>query len=422
MDRDYSRSPRGIGSGMGADNVDIMRLVVQREQARQQKDWALADNFRERLAALGVTLFDKNSSWKAADGRSGRIPSFTEVENGGGNADVVMQAMEDKANNIPAPPVYSSDSEEGQIKNLIQQREQARGSKDFTRSDQIRDELKGMGVDIYDKDKIWKSKSGLCGVVLGYRTGNSPCPTDVEISTLVQQREKARQTSDWTMGDMIRDELKQWGVSIYDKDKVWKCSDGRSGPVPAWTNDGTSGPQPHGAHGAMVPMVQSNVQMHAQTHNLNQLIAACVANAQNPATSARTMALLQQAAQPAYGAAPVMAYGGAPAPHARAQPHKPPPSGPSRTKSEFGAPGSELNEAMKFCRECQVSQRRVQDHEVLWLVEVREKLRRDKDFAGADSLRQTFRSNIGLELYEKEKSWVMSDGRRGEIPAWTTLG
>jgi len=120
-DRDHSRTPRGHGANGGSE--DIMRVVVQREQARLQKDFSQADSFREQLGAMGVQLFDKTNSWKAADGRTGRIPTFSEVENGAGSPDAVISMMEDKVH--IQPPAYSMDSEEGQIKSLVRQREEA---------------------------------------------------------------------------------------------------------------------------------------------------------------------------------------------------------------------------------------------------------------------------------------------------------
>jgi hypothetical protein len=386
---------------------EITRLVVQREQARLQKDFTLADEFRNRLGNLGVRLDDKASSWKSADGRTGRIPSFTEVENGAGDPDAVVDALLHSGGQAP---VYSNDSEEGQIKNLVRQREEARSAKEFGRSDQIRDELKAMGVDVFDKDKIWKSKDGLCGVVIGYSAGSGggPCPTDTEITTLVQQREKARANSDWDMADMIRNELKQWGVDIFDKDKVWRTSDGRSGGVPQWKNLGVQcqKPQPMG-----YPMPPPVPQV-----NLDQLFAACAANARNPATSARTIALLQEAAAPPtrqhYGAPPPQYYA-APPPQYNVPPPRQSSSGHSRTDSRS------VNDALKFCTDHKADYTEYDD--IMWLLGVREKLRRDKDYAGADKLRDAYRANLGLELQEKEKAWSMSDGRRGEIPPWDSL-
>jgi len=121
---------------------------------------------------------------------------------------------------------------ESQIKALVQQREQARANKDFTRSDEIREELKTMGVEVFDKEKMWRSTSGASGVILGYHARGGP--TDLEITTLVVQREKVRQSGDFGTSDMIRNELRAVGVEIYDKEKIWKASDGRQGPVPTW--------------------------------------------------------------------------------------------------------------------------------------------------------------------------------------------
>lgn len=409
VDRDHSRSPRGSGS------EDIVLLVVQREQARLSKDWKQADAFRDQLGAFGVKCDDKSNTWKGADGRTGRIPTFTEVENGAGDARAVMAGMQEKAQ--APPPAYSSDSEEGRIKNMIREREEARSAKDFGRSDMIRDELKAAGVDIFDKDKIWKSNTGSCGVIIGYNAGgSSPSPTDVEISTLVQQREKARSNKEWEVADMIRDELKLWGVDIFDKDKMFRCSDGRSGPVPQWSQVAPGMQQMVVGYGGM----QAAVQMHpSHQANLNQLIAACVANAQNPATSAWTMSLLHQAANPPGGQR--TPYGGlhhgtpSPPQHQRGLP-APPQRGPP--SSARRSTGSEVQDAENFCRKRQG--RAVTDQEIMWLLGVREKCRRDKDYSGADNLRETFRS-VGLEMHEKEKAWAMTDGRRGEIPPWASL-
>jgi len=402
-DRDHSRSPRGQ-HGVSLD--EIMRLVVQREQARFSKDFSLADSYRDQLGGLGVTLQDKEHTWRSNDGRQGRIPSFNEIENAGGSPDAVMSMMQERMQ----PPPVNDDSENGFIKNLIRQREEARAAKDYARSDQIRDELKSQGVDIFDKDKIWKGPNGACGVVIGFNAGNGshPCPSDKEITILVQQREKAREAKDWAMGDMIRSELKLWSVEIFDKDKTWRASDGRTGQVPPWSTDIQAG--------AILPT--AGFQPGAQAVNqayLNQLIAACVANANNPVTSARTMSLLQQAASP-MGAAPQPHYG-APVVPQRAAPPPPAPRANFSSRS-----GGDMNGAIQFCKEANTTNRYVADSEIQWLMEVREKLRHAKDYSGADKLRDAYKSNLGLELLEKEKAWNMTDGRRGNIPSFQQLG
>jgi cysteinyl-tRNA synthetase len=41
------------------ENATVQQLIVQREQARQAKDWELADRLRDQLAALGVVPRDE---------------------------------------------------------------------------------------------------------------------------------------------------------------------------------------------------------------------------------------------------------------------------------------------------------------------------------------------------------------------------
>lgn len=234
--RERSRSPHGAGN-----YEEIMRLIVTREQARLGKDWSLADTIRSRLTEMGITLYDKTNSWRSSDGLGGRIPSWTDLESAESvETFIAAQAANPltEAGGLPGLGGAAGDPD-GMIKALVQQREQARSVKDFARSDEIRDELKSLGVEIYDREKMWRAKNGASGVIMGYHGPNGP--TDLEINTLIIQREKARQINDFSTGDMIRDELKAVGVEIFDKEKIWRTKDGRQGTVPGWTGGGTSG-------------------------------------------------------------------------------------------------------------------------------------------------------------------------------------
>merc|ERR1712008_252123 len=165
--------------------------------------------------------------------------TFNEIDGGNLETVIAQQALEIQSQqsssamlgSVGAVASFSADSD-SPIKTLIQQREQARANKDFTRSDDIREELKAMGVEVFDKEKMWRATSGASGVILGYHARGGP--TDLEITTLVVQREKVRQSKDFSTSDMIRDELRAAGVEIYDKEKIWKASDGRQGPLPSW--------------------------------------------------------------------------------------------------------------------------------------------------------------------------------------------
>jgi len=320
-------------------------------------------------------------------------------------------------------------------------REQARAQKDFAQSDKIRDELKIMGVELYDKEKMWRAKSGESGCIIGYR--GAAGPTDMEISLLVSQRERARQSGDWASADMIRDELKQFGVVISDNEKVWRCPDGRSGAVPTWGAGGQVGvgqalPAMTTVVGAVPPMFSPLAAMPhqpppppavpmAQSANVQQqLLQAAVQAAQNPVTAARTLALMQQG-----GVAPVAVHQQmATVPTGvvtRAAPQMMPavamqqPRMPTAMAAVPGTKTQDAIDALTFVQQCQAAGRGPTDQEIEWLVYTREKVRQQRDFATADELRNTMRSAFGIELHEKEKFWSTQDGRQGIIPPWHSL-
>merc|ERR1719297_440717 len=94
-ERDRSRSPRTTTAITVIDNTEeIVRLVATREQARLQKDWTLADTLRAQLSSIGVTLFDKPASWRSSYGKSGRIPTFNEIDGGNLENVIAQQVLE----------------------------------------------------------------------------------------------------------------------------------------------------------------------------------------------------------------------------------------------------------------------------------------------------------------------------------------
>jgi len=53
-------------------------------------------------------------------------------------------------------------------------------------------------------------------------------PTD-EIESIIADRENARKNRDWDTADQLRDQLRNGGVNIEDRDRAWSTRDGRSG-------------------------------------------------------------------------------------------------------------------------------------------------------------------------------------------------
>lgn len=366
-------------AGYGFGDDDIMPLIVQREQARMVKDFASADSLRDQLGAAGVTLHDKTQTWKASDGRTGRIPTFQEIEQG-----EIGQAPA----GFVQPP---GDSDVAHIKHLVKLREAARAEKDWAQSDRIREDLRALGVELQDKDKVWKSQGGQMGIIVGYR--GDAGPSDHEIEVLVAFREKARQNNDYKTSDMVRDELRACGIDLNDKLKVWRSAEGRQGPIPTWQNFQPAVP--------MAPVAALRPPAGFAAPDIRQqVVQAALQAASNPITAARTLQLLQTA-----GGAPSM-----------------PPPRPVAVPRPAGAAmrSPEAAEAAALARRIQAQKRPPMEAEVDALVTLREKARKAKDFAGSDELRGLLRG-VGIELQDQEKRWTTTDGRSGAIPLWSAL-
>jgi len=461
-----SRSPArgGLAAVLGSEQ-EIQHFVIQREQARSSKDWAQADVLREKLRVMGVALFDKTSRWQANDGRCGRIPTWTEIEQGGGGGAGTQGATADVvASNIPTlisgPTGTQGEEALAYIKSLVLSREQARAAKDFDSSDRIRDELKNMGVDLLDKEKMWRSTSGASGVIIGWQRNGEP--TDLEISTLVVQREKARQNNDYATSDMIRDELRVHGVEIMDKEKTWHTKSDRGGVVPKWTDiqaamggNGAVNPQTAKALATAQPqqtpmpgfamaalgmgggMSQASHAYPASAQysrmqspaDLSAAImtAAQSVQAQNPNAAYQLLQTLQglasEASTPAATAGLLagvnMAAGRIGGPP---MPGMPQAARMQQQQQQQQAPSGEAQQAATFCAQVKAQGRMASEAEIAAIVEQRERHRHAKDYGSADMLRNALRDNLGVELNEKEKRWIASDGRMGEIPSFTTLG
>eukprot|EP00929_Paragymnodinium_shiwhaense_P028580 TRINITY_DN16545_c0_g1_i1.p1 TRINITY_DN16545_c0_g1~~TRINITY_DN16545_c0_g1_i1.p1 ORF type:complete len:407 (+),score=100.12 TRINITY_DN16545_c0_g1_i1:90-1310(+) len=397
---DHSRSPRGGGYGAADSTEEIQNLVFAREQARHQKDWAEADRVRDRLRAVGVTCWDKKGQWECTDGRIGRIPSFADVEAG------VMPQVEE-------PPSYPGGEAEAYIRHQVQAREQARSQKNFPESDRIRDELKAQGIVIQDKEKFWTQEStGLMGCVIGWQGsgGHQHGPTDTEIRILVVEREKARDSKDYRKSDIIRDDLRRHGVEIKDKEKIWKCTDGRSGSVPSFDDIKSGGGQ---------AVVGGGVDLKSQILN------AAAFGQNDPGAAQQTLQLLAQLVtlipggqlqQPARGMPmqqPMMAQRGAPM--------RPMSGAPSQPLTNF-TNNPEAQQVIQFANNCQARQQSPTNAEIQWSVDTRERVRAQKDFQASDAIRDALKNVMNVQLFEKEKRWQAADGRSGAIPTWEQLG
>ena len=380
-----------------------VRLIHKREQARSKKNWGEADEIREELRSKGVELYDKTHEWQARDGRKGVIPIGA---TGAGSL-------------TASAACTLSDSE---IIGKINEREEARRIKDFAASDLKREELRAAGVDVFDKDRCWKTndgRQGMIGVsVEAHLAGSTQAMSEADIDARLQQREQARAQKDWATADRLREELRARGIEIFDQTSMWKASDGRVGMLP---------PQPGqvGGQAAMASMMNPALTAAAFANSALGLVAAAGAG-RGALTDAAIFALIEEREQARKSknwavadkirdglrARGVEVYdktgqwratdgregsivgagkGGVTAVAAI-------PGAGALVASGGGGAGGFLSDA-----------------EIAACLNQREIQRANKNWAQADVIRTTLRQ-AGVEVYDKEARWTTRDGRSGSIP------
>lgn len=185
---------------IGPSEPEILRLVAARESARQARRFDEADQVREQLRSMGVELYDKDKSWRSKDGRRGSM--FT-----AGPVECVL-----------------SDHE---IEARVQQREEARKSKDWDMADRLREDLRSNGVELNDREMTWRTATGRQGTYSGMQPAAHMSGS--QIRRLIAERERHRSTQDFESADAVRQQLQAMGVEVYDNERLWRCSDGRQG-------------------------------------------------------------------------------------------------------------------------------------------------------------------------------------------------
>eukprot|EP00928_Gymnodinium_smaydae_P032999 TRINITY_DN23756_c0_g3_i1.p1 TRINITY_DN23756_c0_g3~~TRINITY_DN23756_c0_g3_i1.p1 ORF type:complete len:991 (+),score=166.49 TRINITY_DN23756_c0_g3_i1:95-3067(+) len=190
----------------------VHQRALEREEARKAGDYDAADVIRDELAAMGVQLFDK---------------THTFVLPGGVQGSYNLNAADKSSSNF------------AQVQKRALEREEARRANDYKTADAIRDELRGMGVELVDKTHTFILADGTQG---SYDLNSelsvtaSPvasAPLDEGFFFRVQkrafEREEARKAGDYDLGDKIRDELMAMGVTLFDKTHMFVLANGRQG-------------------------------------------------------------------------------------------------------------------------------------------------------------------------------------------------
>jgi len=328
--------------------MEIQERIRDREDARKAKDWVRGDSIRDELRAQGVELDDKEACWRTSNGRSGNYSG------------------------APRPPAGTT------IRKLVAERERLRAAQDFDAADDLRRQLAGLSVELFDNERLWRTKDGQQGVII---TGGCEVDcrlSDFEISNQVVAREDARSQKNWAQADAIRDDLRAQGVELLDNQRIWCTTDGRHGsftpgqpapPIQVPSSGGGLGAAP--AARGITPPVSSPLMPALGSE------ASTVAAVLQLLAPQMTQQLQQQG---------LMAPAPAPAHHV--------PTSSVTTSAPSGQPFS--------------------DASIQALVMGREAARERHDWAAADAIRSDMRAH-GVDVWDKEKVWRANDGRSGAI-------
>ena len=181
--------PGGGGGTCKLNGMEIGWVLSLREGARMSRDFRKADELRDRCQAIGITIDDKARTWWTNDGRNGQRPgagmpgseggeiALARAERGEAAVDMslAMPQQPQQYGGAPggygmppqqhsyggAPGGYSGRQEisDDDLAKILLERFEARLSKDYHRSDVLRDQLKLYGVHTADRERLWTQGS-----------------------------------------------------------------------------------------------------------------------------------------------------------------------------------------------------------------------------------------------------------------------
>lgn len=191
----------------------VNKLIRERENSRASKDWARADQIRDVLKQVGITFHDKQGTWKSLDGMFGSTTDV--VSSVGGSSGYSGAAL-------------GLQNQQLQLQALQQMQQQM-----------VNPNLGNPNLQSAAMNVNWMSgQNPYVDMVAGAGAGaqwGMPQQGATSIESLVAQREKARYDKNFKLADMVRDQLKELGVQLSDKEKVWTSTDGQSGKIPSFS-------------------------------------------------------------------------------------------------------------------------------------------------------------------------------------------
>jgi len=121
------------------------------------------------------------------------------------------------------------------IRAQLVKRDTARGVKDWETADGIKSRLRSLGVEVREekgaRGGTWRTQDGRCGIFEPSDHGFhfEASFTSDKIEDMLQRRDEARRAKDWGTADSVKQELRNNGVMVLDREQQWRTPDGRQG-------------------------------------------------------------------------------------------------------------------------------------------------------------------------------------------------
>ena len=207
--RPYEQSP----NSQQTDAAEIIQsLVDQRSQAKRARNFQLADDLREELKLdFDVEVNDRMRQWSVG-GDFGAPPPST------------------VSNYRAASPEAAALENYSEIEALVEERRQARMSRDFKRADDIRESLKLQNIFIDDRLNSWRigeQDAPVSDMVLDSftRRGSTGDLTEDQIATvekLLEERSECQRNRKFGRADKLRAKLNtEFNIRVDDRNREW---------------------------------------------------------------------------------------------------------------------------------------------------------------------------------------------------------
>jgi cysteinyl-tRNA synthetase len=211
----YTRTDDGSVVIQPADQATLDHLLLERVCAKKRRDWPTADQVREQLREAGCFVDDQSQTYRIVDRSKSR---------GGGGAKA-MPTEHDYSRSDDGTAITLTPEQQATVDRLLLERICAKRRREFDTADQLREELKQLGVLCDDATKTYSmvDPNGIGGRQRADLSSDEPytrdpaddsgVPLAPEDEAMLLERLAARRAAqrirDYAGADAIREELRQ---------------------------------------------------------------------------------------------------------------------------------------------------------------------------------------------------------------------